>query len=221
MFLTHFLKKKYFQDSLTQLNSFMSFFDKYRVEKFLNKFNQDQKTERDKLTEYALKHKVARPVSAHSVSNSNALNNFSNQFQVTPIVTASTIATTTSITNTPNEQSSIHRINKLASNWSINRMKSSENLSQQQNGNAPSFISSLFQSSKSTRENNSYVAYSASHPNNSEFSKTGYLLKKSYHSRVRSWLRRKCQTENGIFLIFHSDVLDLSFLHFNLICRVK
>lgn len=43
--------------------------------------------------------------------------------------------------------------------------------------------------------------------NNVSSSKSGYLYKRAMHTRVgKSWLKRKCSTENGIFLIYHSDV---------------
>jgi len=46
-------------------------------------------------------------------------------------------------------------------------------------------------------------------PTNKSFgnTKTGYLLKHSLRNRMRKhWLKRKCLVENGLFLIFHSDV---------------
>jgi hypothetical protein len=46
-------------------------------------------------------------------------------------------------------------------------------------------------------------------PTNKSFgnTKTGYLLKHSLRNRMRKhWLKRKCVVENGLFLIYHSDV---------------
>ena len=40
--------------------------------------------------------------------------------------------------------------------------------------------------------------------NNISASKSGYLFKKSMHTRF--WLKRKCSAENGVFNIHHSDV---------------
>ena len=38
--------------------------------------------------------------------------------------------------------------------------------------------------------------------------KTGYLFKRAMRTRMgKSWLKRKCAAENGVFLIYHSDVL--------------
>lgn len=45
--------------------------------------------------------------------------------------------------------------------------------------------------------------------NNINTSKSGYLLKKSMHTRF--WLKRKCSAENGIFNIHHSDVIIFKF----------
>jgi uncharacterized protein (DUF1499 family) len=177
----------------------MSVFDKFKIEKLLNKFNQDQKNERDKLTELSVKYRSTRGAdsSAHSFyinNNSNILNNFTNQFQIG--------------NNEPlNMMSKANQSRMGSSNWSINRMKSNENIFQVNGTSTPSFISALFQASSSSssksRENNSYIAQTHQ---TSELSKIGYLLKKSCHTRVRTWLRRKCKTENGAFFIFHSDV---------------
>jgi hypothetical protein len=179
----------------------MNVFDKFKIEKLLNKFNQDQKSERDKLTELSVKYRTTRGAdsSAHSFhinNNSNILNNFTNQFQIG--------------NNEPmNMMSKANQSRMGSSNWSINRMKSNENIFQVNGTSTPSFISALFQASSSSssksRENNSYIAQ-AHHAQTSELSKIGYLLKKSCHTRVRTWLRRKCKTENGAFFIFHSDV---------------
>ena len=53
-------------------------------------------------------------------------------------------------------------------------------------------------------------------PTNKSFgnTKTGYLLKHSLRNRMRKhWLKRKCVVEDGLFLIYHSDVCDRCF-HF-------
>ncbi len=40
--------------------------------------------------------------------------------------------------------------------------------------------------------------------------KEGYLLKRAFHTRMgKSWLKRKCAIENGVFLIHHYDVIIL------------
>ena len=175
----------------------MSVFDKFKIEKLLNKFNQDQKNERDQLTELSLKYsRGSRADSFYNINNSNILNNFTNQFQI----------------DNNHESSNMSKGNNFrmgASNWSINRMKSNENLFQVNGTNNPSFMSSLFQANSSSkpRENHSYLASTSNQiAQTNELSKIGYLLKKSCHTRVRTWLRRKCKTENGVFFIFHSDV---------------
>lgn len=62
----------------------------------------------------------------------------------------------------------------------------------------------------STDQNNQTVYQLHQTPTNKSFgtSKTGYLLKHSLRSRMRKhWLKRKCVVENGLFLIYHSDVI--------------
>jgi hypothetical protein len=107
--------------------------------------------------------------------------------------------------------------NQNTSNLSINRQngKSNDNL-YQWNGSQP-FIPSLFSISK-LKENyssNNIINnnYNNDYRNSNQFSnksfgvsKTGYLFKKTYHTRMRTWLKRKCQADNGIFYIYHSDV---------------
>ena len=71
-------------------------------------------------------------------------------------------------------------------------------------------ITSAFQQ-KSTSEATVYQLHQT--PTNKSFgnSKTGYLLKHSLRNRMRKhWLKRKCVVENGLFLIYHSDVRTIS-----------
>jgi len=173
----------------------MNIFDKIKIEKYLNKFNQVQKIERDKLSELSFKYKSSRSDSSlFFLNNSNILNNFSNQFQVNINE------------QTANMNKAINHAKGGVSNWSIHRMKSNENLFQANGSTPSSFISSLFQGSSSkSKESNSFIVHTPLNQSG-ELCKTGYLLKKSYHTRVRTWLRRKCKTENGMFFIFHSDV---------------
>lgn len=45
--------------------------------------------------------------------------------------------------------------------------------------------------------------------------KCGYLMKRALHTRMgKHWLKRKCSAENGLFYIYHSEVIRCSFLTF-------
>jgi hypothetical protein len=64
-------------------------------------------------------------------------------------------------------------------------------------------------SSGSKKNSDSSIYQLHQTPTNKSFgtTKTGYLLKHSLRNRMRKhWLKRKCAIENGLFLIYHSDV---------------
>jgi hypothetical protein len=87
----------------------------------------------------------------------------------------------------------LNKTRKVLSNLSVNQLgKSSENL-YKLNSSQP-FIPSIFYTNEKITNKN-------------DITKAGYLYKKSFHSRVKNWLKRKCLIQDGNFFIYHSDVL--------------
>ncbi len=86
----------------------------------------------------------------------------------------------------------LNKTRKVLSNLSVNQLgKSSENL-YKLNSSQP-FIPSIFYTNEKFTNKN-------------DITKAGYLYKKSFHSRVKNWLKRKCIVQDGSFFIYHSDV---------------
>ena len=188
------------KESIEQLNNFMGLFDQNKLDQTLKKFNLEQKSELDLITEISIKYK-SPPRSSGSTPFLNTTNNFSSYIAPDVFYSPSLPAQTS---------------NHNSSSLSVNKMngKSNDNL-YQMNGSQP-FIPSLFSISRlkeNYSSNNINNSYNNDYRNSNQFnnksfglSKTGYLYKKTYHTRMRTWLKRKCQAENGIFYIYHSDV---------------
>jgi hypothetical protein len=209
-----------YQDSYNQLNHVMSLLDQTRVNKSLRVFNEEQNHEKDFINELYFKFKNSSPRTFHhtladSFTMLNAIPPAANQLQLAAYFSAQRGSemknsalgksydnlysqanqTTTATPATASRDGAGFVHNHLRSFLSHSRLTDHD---------LPKSTSQSTTTYSSNEEARTVPTAGGVLTARATF-KVGYLLKRSHHSHMKNWLKRRCQSENGFFYIFHSD----------------
>jgi hypothetical protein len=208
-----------YQDSYNQLNHVMSLSDQTRVNKSLRRFNEEQTHEKDFINELYFKFKNSSPRIVH-----HAFTDSSHMLNTSPPTAIAIQPTASAAYFTP--QRAIEVKNGVLGKSYDNLYTQINQVSTPTSSNVGGFVQNHLRSflshsrladpshsraapqSNQTDVNSDEARNASTLPSGPKHSKTfkvGYLFKRSHHSHVKNWLKRRCQSENGFFYIFHSD----------------